>query len=119
MSALRKYDLAFNALGDPTRRTIFEKLGKGSLSVAHIAEGLPVTRPAVSQHLKVLREAKLISMEQKGTRSIYSIDQEGLQAIRDYLDRFWDEALDNFKQLAEQTENQKLKNDGNNEPHNN
>lgn len=119
MRAVRQYDLAFNALGDPTRRAIFEKLEKGPLSVVHIAEGLSVTRPAVSQHLKVLREAKLISMEQRGTRSIYSIDQEGLRTVRDYLDRFWDEALDNFKRLAEQTEKQKLKNNGNNEPDNN
>ena len=119
MSALRQYDRAFHALGDPTRRAIFEKLEKGPLSVVHIAEGLSVTRPAVSQHLKVLREAKLISMEQKGTRSIYRVDLEGLKAIRDYLDRFWDEALDNFKQLTEQTEKEKLKNNGNDEPDNN
>ena len=119
MSAVGQYNLAFNALGDPTRRAIFEKLEKGPLSVVHIAEGISVTRPAVSQHLKVLREAKLISMVQKGTRSIYQVDQEGLRTIREYLDRFWDEALDNFKKLAEQTENQKPKNNGNNEPDNN
>lgn len=104
MSALHNYETAFNALGDPTRRAIFEKLERGPLSVVHIAEGLTVSRPAVSQHLKVLREAKLISMEQQGTRSIYQIDQEGLRAIRNYLDRFWDEALQNFKKLAEETE---------------
>jgi len=107
MSALKKYDLVLNALGDATRRAIFEKLENGPLSVVHIAEGLEVTRPAVSQHLKVLREAKLISMQQQGTRSIYRIEQEGLLEIRNYLDRFWDGALDNFKLLAEQTE-QKL-----------
>jgi len=101
MSAERNYDYALNALGDPTRRAIFEKLEKGPLSVVHIAEGMQVTRSAVSQHLKVLKEAKLISMVQQGTRSIYTIDQEGLKIIRDYLDRFWDEALHNFKQLAE------------------
>ncbi|MFD2872037.1 ArsR/SmtB family transcription factor [Mucilaginibacter ximonensis] len=95
---------ALNALGDPTRRSIFEKLEKGPLSVVHIAEGMAVSRSAVSQHLKVLKEAKLISLEQKGTRSMYSIEREGLLAIRNYLDRFWDEALDNFKNLAEQTE---------------
>jgi DNA-binding transcriptional ArsR family regulator len=119
MNALRQYDLAFNALGDPTRRAIFEKLEKGPLSVVHIAEGLSVTRPAVSQHLKVLREAKLISMEKEGVRNIYRVDQDGLRTIREYLERFWDEALDNFKRLAEQTENQKLKNTRNNEPNNN
>jgi DNA-binding transcriptional ArsR family regulator len=118
MSAFRQYDLAFNALGDPTRRAIFEKLEKGPLSVVHIAEGLSVTRPAVSQHLKVLLGANLISMAPSGTRSIYSVNQEGLRAIRDYLDRFWGEALDNFKKLAEQAEKQKLRNNGNNELNN-
>ena len=103
MSALRNYDYAFNALGDSTRRAIFEKLEKGPLSVAYIAEGMSVSRSAVSQHLKVLKEAKLITMTQQGTRSIYTIDQEGLKAIRDYLDRFWDEALQNFKRLAEKS----------------
>lgn len=109
MSALRNYDYALNALGDPTRRTIFEKLEKGPLSVVHIADGMNVSRSAVSQHLKVLKEAKLITMKQQGTRSIYSVDQEGLKIIRDYLDRFWDEALYNFKQLAEQQELKNLK----------
>ncbi|MBS1659526.1 MAG: winged helix-turn-helix transcriptional regulator [Bacteroidetes bacterium] len=107
MNALKLDDLALNALGDPTRRSIFEKLEKGPLSVVHIADGLPVTRSAVSQHLKVLKEARLITMKQEGTRSIYSINQEGLIALRNYLDRFWDEALENFKQLAETTEKQK------------
>jgi DNA-binding transcriptional ArsR family regulator len=100
---------AFNALGDPTRRAIFEKLEQGPLSVVHITEGLGVTRPAVSQHLKILKEARLISMQQQGTRSIYRIEREGLLALRNYLDRFWDEALDNFKQLAEETENSNIK----------
>jgi DNA-binding transcriptional ArsR family regulator len=107
MSALPKYELALNALGDPTRRAIFEKLQQGPLSVVHIAEGLPVSRPAVSQHLKVLKDAKLISMREQGTRRLYAIDQEGLHIIRAYLDRFWDEALDNFKRLAEKQENHK------------
>lgn len=98
--------MVLNALGDPTRRAIFEKLEKGPLSVVHIAEGLAVSRPAVSQHLKVLREAKLISMQQQGTRSMYSIDQQGLMVIRSYLERFWDTALQNFKVVAEQTEKQ-------------
>jgi len=105
--ALKNYEKAFNALGDPTRRAIFEKLEKGPLSVVHIAEGLSVSRPAVSQHLKVLREAKLISMKQEGTRSIYRIEPEGVRAMRDFLDRFWDEALHNFKKLAESAEKQR------------
>lgn len=109
MNAAKLDVLALNALGDPTRRAIFEKLEKGPLSVVHIADGLPVTRSAVSQHLKVLTEAKLISMKKNGTRSIYQIEQEGLLAIRNYLDRFWDQALDRFKHLAEETEKSKAK----------
>ena len=101
------HEKAFNALGDPTRRSIFYKLAKGPLSVVHIAEGLPISRPAVSQHLKVLREAKLISMEQKGARSMYRINKDGVLSMRDYLDSFWDQALLNFKKLAEQTEKTK------------
>ena len=104
MRASSLHERAFNALGDPTRRSIFEKLAKGPLSVVHIADGLPISRPAVSQHLKVLREAKLITMEQKGTRSMYRIDKEGVLSMRDYLDGFWDQALLNFKKLAEQAD---------------
>lgn len=108
MLALKKYESGFNALGDPTRRAIFEKLFNGPLSVAHIAKDLPVSRPAVSQHLKVLRDAKLISMEQQGTRSIYRLDHEGIRAMRTFLDQLWEVALHNFKDLAEKEE--KLKN---------
>ncbi len=101
MSACEK---AFNALGDPTRRLIFEKLRDRPLAVVDIADGLSVSRPAVSQHLKVLREAKLITMYQKGTRSICQVDREGVLAMRNYLDNFWNEALAAFKLIAEQTE---------------
>jgi DNA-binding transcriptional ArsR family regulator len=100
---------AFNALGDPTRRIIFEKLQAGPLAVVDIAHGLTVSRPAVSQHLKVLREAKLISIHQQGTKSICQIDGDGLLAIRNYLDKFWDNALTAFKLIAEQTEKNKKK----------
>ncbi|HTJ13266.1 MAG TPA: metalloregulator ArsR/SmtB family transcription factor [Dinghuibacter sp.] len=109
MSKTSSHAAAFNALGDPTRRSIFEKLANGPLSVVHIADGLPISRPAVSQHLKVLREAKLITMEQSGTRSMYRIDRDGVRSLRDYLDKFWDQALLNFKELAEQAEKQKKK----------
>jgi DNA-binding transcriptional ArsR family regulator len=95
---------AFNALGDPTRRAIFEKLRNRPMAVVDIAAGLPVSRPAVSQHLKVLREAKLISMYPHGTRNIFQIDQQGVLAMRDYLDNFWNEALAAFKLTAEQIE---------------
>src|SRR5450432_2718244 len=104
MQAAINYDLAFNALGDPTRRSIFEKLQHGPLSVVHIAEGMAVSRPAVSQHLKVLKEAKLISIHQQGTRSICELNKEGIIAMRNYLDKFWDDALANFKALAEMEE---------------
>jgi DNA-binding transcriptional ArsR family regulator len=109
MQAPRAHHLALNALGDPTRREIFERLAGGPLSVAHLAEGLPVSRPAVSQHLKVLCEAKLVTMQKMGTRSMYRMEGEGIAAIRNYLNRFWDEALQNFKALAEKTEKQKPK----------
>jgi DNA-binding transcriptional ArsR family regulator len=101
------HDKAFHALGDPTRRSIFEKLRKGPLSVVHIAEGMSVSRPAVSQHLKVLKEAKLISLKTVGNNNIYELNREGLQAMKNYLDQFWGDALTNFKALAEQTEKDK------------
>ena len=108
MPATSNYAAAFNALGDPTRRAIFEKLRPGPLSVVAIAEGMPVSRPAVSQHLKVLREARLISMHQKGTRNFCQIDTHGVLAMRNYLDNFWNVALDAFKLVAEK-ENKKQK----------
>ena len=98
---MNNYDHAFTALGDPTRRAIFERLRKKELSVAEIADGLPVSRPAVSQHLKVLKEAKLISITKAGTRSMCQIDPDGIIAMRAYLDRFWDTALAAFKSAAE------------------
>ena len=108
MPATSNYAAAFNALGDPTRRAIFEKLRPGPLSVVAIAEGLPVSRPAVSQHLKVLREAKLITMHQKGTRNFCQVDPNGVLAMRNYLDNFWTIALTAFKSAAEK-ENKKEK----------
>ncbi len=92
---------ALDALGDATRRSIFEKLGKGPLAVAEIAKGMSVSRPAVSQHLKVLRAAKLITMNKKGTQSICCIRNEGITTVHAYLDKFWNRALEAFKQAAE------------------
>ncbi len=100
---------AFNALGDPTRRAIFGKLRDRPLAVVDIADGLPVSRPAVSQHLKVLKEAKLISLRTHGNKNIYELNREGILAMRDYLDQFWDDALANFKLLAENTETENNK----------
>jgi DNA-binding transcriptional ArsR family regulator len=92
---------AFEALGDPTRRAVFERLRAGARSVGEIAEGLHVTRPAVSQHLRVLRKARLVVGRAEGTRRIYSVDQRGLKDLRKWLDGFWDETFDAFKQAAE------------------
>jgi DNA-binding transcriptional ArsR family regulator len=94
----------FAALADPTRRSIFERLGKRPMSVAALSKGLPVSRPAVSQHLKVLKEAKLVTDHAEGTRRIYQIDPHGLGAIRQWLDRFWDDSLQAFKSAAEADE---------------
>src|SRR5437588_11654634 len=88
---------AFAALSDSTRRKVFERLQSGGLSVGEIARGLPVSRPAVSQHLKVLKEAGLVSDRAEGTRRVYHIDPKGLAAVRRWLDQFWDEALAAFQ----------------------
>ena len=84
-------------LGDPTRLAIFELLAEGPRAVGELAEGLPVSRPAVSQHLKVLKAAGLVSAEVAGTRRVYHIDPHGLGALRAWLDQFWGAALDAFK----------------------
>ena len=94
----------FSALGDPTRRAIFERLAGGPRSVGELAAELPVSRPAVSQHLKVLKAAGLVSDRAEGTRRLYRVDPGGVGAMRDYLDRFWDRALAAFKQAVEQEE---------------
>ena len=90
------------ALGDPTRRAIFERLAARPRAVGELAGELPVSRPAVSQHLKVLKGARLVVDERAGTRRIYRLDPDGVQALRIYLDHFWDQALAAFKAAAEQ-----------------
>jgi DNA-binding transcriptional ArsR family regulator len=95
------YATALAALADSTRRTVFERLGSGPKPVSEIARGLAVSRPAVSQHLKVLKEAGLVSDRPEGTRRIYYIDPRGLGTLRVWLDQFWDEALENFRVEAE------------------
>jgi DNA-binding transcriptional ArsR family regulator len=97
------YERALAALADPTRRKVFEQLRSGPKPVGRIAKGLPVSRPAVSQHLKVLKEAGLVADRPEGVRRVYYIDPHGLAAIRRWLDGFWDEALDAFKAEAEKT----------------
>jgi DNA-binding transcriptional ArsR family regulator len=90
-----------DALGDRTRRAIFERLADGPLAVGEIARDLPVSRPAVSQHLKVLKAAGLVVDEAAGTRRLYRLDPDGVDAVRAYLDRFWNHALAAFKEAAE------------------
>ncbi len=92
------------ALGDATRRAIFERLVDGPLSVGAIAEGMTVSRPAVSQHLKVLKQAGLVHDRAVANRRLYSLDPRGLAGIRAYFDQFWNQALDAFKTAIEQTE---------------
>lgn len=98
------YGNALAALADPTRRAVFERLKGGGRSVGEIAKDLPVSRPAVSQHLKALKEAGLVQDEPRGTARIYRIHASGLVELRDYLESFWDDALANFKNYAEDSE---------------
>jgi DNA-binding transcriptional ArsR family regulator len=96
------YETALHCLSDPTRRRVFERLRSGPKSVGVLAAGLPVTRPAVSQHLKVLKDAGLVRDRSEGTRRVYYIDPDGLGELRRWLDGFWDDALAAFKNEAEQ-----------------
>jgi DNA-binding transcriptional ArsR family regulator len=89
------------ALADPTRRAVFESLRDGARPVGEIARDLPVSRPAVSQHLRVLKEAGLVTERRDGTRRLYRVDPNGVGAIRDYFDQFWTDALAAFKAAAE------------------
>jgi DNA-binding transcriptional ArsR family regulator len=97
------YGTALAVLADPTRRQVFERLRKGPRAVSVIAEGLPVSRPAVSQHLKVLKDAGLVEERSEGVRRIYSLRREGLMELREWLDSFWGDALDAFKLEAERS----------------
>ena len=92
---------ALDALGDPTRRAIMQCLAEDELAVGALAERLPVSRPAVSQHLRVLKDANLVLERTQGTRHYFRANPEGLAAARDYLDRFWMTALDTFKATVE------------------
>jgi DNA-binding transcriptional ArsR family regulator len=92
---------ALDALGDRTRRMVFKRLRGGARSVGEIADGMDVSRPAVSQHLKVLKAARLVTDRAEGTRRLYAVDKRGLDALRSWLDGFWDEALAAFKEAAE------------------
>ncbi len=96
-----------DALGDPTRRAIFERLRSGPLPVVELARGLPVSRPAVSQHLRVLKEAGLVRDQAVGTRRLYEVNPEGFDQVRTWFEDFWTDALDAFKRAAEADEGRK------------
>jgi DNA-binding transcriptional ArsR family regulator len=99
---MANHGAALAALADPTRRAIFERLSDRPSAVGELAQELPVSRPAVSQHLKVLLDAGLVSARSEGSRRIYGIDPDGVGALRAYLDRFWNRALAAFKDAVEQ-----------------
>jgi DNA-binding transcriptional ArsR family regulator len=94
------YQDGFSALADPTRRAIFERLARRSRPVGELARELPVSRPAVSQHLRVLREAGLVSDTRVGSRRLYRVNPDGVAGMRGYLDRFWNDALAAFEKAA-------------------
>ena len=100
------YGTTLTVLADPTRRQVFERLRDGPRPVNAIAAGLPVSRPAVSQHLKVLKDAGLVEEHSEGARRIYALRREGLAELREWLDGFWDDALLAFKIEAEQSHRQ-------------
>lgn len=97
---MTNYSAALTALADPTRRSIFEHLARSPSPVGELANRLPVSRPAVSQHLKVLKEAGLVTDRAVGTRHIYSVDPDGLAPIREYFERFWNQSLAAFRDAA-------------------
>src|SRR5215467_9844820 len=90
-----------DALGDPTRRTVFKRLRAGARSVGEVADGMDVSRPAVSQHLAVLKAARLVTDRSEGTRRLYAVDPRGIDVVREWLDGFWNETLAAFKAAAE------------------
>ena len=98
------YEDSLQALADPTRRTIFERLRQGPSPVGRLAEGLPVSRPAVSQHLRVLKRAGLVTARKSGTRRVYSVEVEGLDELRRYLDTFWTDVLAAFEAASNEDE---------------
>jgi DNA-binding transcriptional ArsR family regulator len=98
---VKTYQNGFSALADSTRRAIFERLSRGPRAVGDLAREFPVSRPAVSQHLKVLKDAGLVIDERDGARRVYRVDPRGLEAMRAYFDSFWSDAMAAFRQAAE------------------
>jgi DNA-binding transcriptional ArsR family regulator len=97
---MTNHEAVLTALADPTRRAIFERLARSPSAVGELARELPVSRPAVSQHLKVLKSAGLVIDQPAGTRRVYSVDPDGIETIRDYFDQFWQQALVRFRAAA-------------------
>lgn len=95
------YESGLAALADPTRRSLMDRLRERPRSVGELAGLLPVSQPAVSQHLRVLQEADLVNVRREGSRRIYSLERRGLEEVRRYIETFWDEALDGFARAAE------------------
>jgi DNA-binding transcriptional ArsR family regulator len=104
---VKTYEDAMNALGDPTRRAIYEQLAEGPKPVGELAKTLPVSRPAVSQHLRVLKAAGLVSERPDGARRVYRVEPNGIAALRMYFEDFWDRALAAFQAEAEAQERSK------------
>jgi len=104
MAAIQDTSGPFEALGDANRREILRLLGLGEKSVQEIAGELPISRPAVSRHLKLLTSAGLVSSDRRGTRQVYQLQEEGMQAVRDYLERVWGDVATRFRLMAENTE---------------
>ena len=98
------HDAQLDALGDPTRRAILSRLLNGPMPVGKLAQDLPVSRPAISQHLRILKEARLVADEAAGNRNLYRINPEGFESLRTYFDRFWTQALTAFAKKVEEKE---------------
>lgn len=99
---METYELQLDALGDGTRRAILKRLLAGPLPVGKLAEDFPVSRPAISQHLRILKEAKLVVDQSSGTRRVYALNPEGFESVREFFDQFWTQALHSFKNKVEE-----------------
>jgi DNA-binding transcriptional ArsR family regulator len=97
------YEMALEALADPTRRALFERIGKAPTSVKELVDAFPISQPAVSQHLRVLREADLVQVRRDGARRIYTVSRKGLAALRAYVESFWNDVLSAFADGASQS----------------
>ena len=98
---MHAYQLQLDALGDPTRRAILDRLFAGPQPVGKLAAGFPISRPAISQHLRILKDANLVAGESSGTRRLYRLNPDGFSPLRDYFDKCWTAALDEFKKKVE------------------